>query len=130
PPEPAAAEQYREEERAGSGSVLVGYGTADTSVGRRRRRPRSTAPALPPRAAPLVISPIVRKFAREHGVDLTVITPTGAGGVITRSDVASAIAPAAASGARRRPLTSFRQAAAAALGRSRRESHEAPGRGG
>src|SRR5699024_3342408 len=116
---------YREEERAGSGSVLVGYGTADTSVGRRRRRPRSAAPALPPRAAPLVISPIVRKFAREHGVDLTGITPTGVGGVITRSDVESAIAPAAASGERRRPLTSFRKAAAAALSRSRSEIPEA-----
>jgi len=129
-PEHAAAEQYREEERAGSGSVLVGYGTAETGVGRRRRRrPRSPAPAvrpaLPPRAAPLVISPIVRKFAREHGVDLTGITPTGAGGVITRRDVESALAPAAVSGERRRPLTSFRKAAAAALSRSRSEIPEA-----
>src|SRR5699024_7501955 len=124
-PEHAAAEQYREEERAGSGSVLVGFGTADTRVGRRRRRPRSPAPALPPRAAPLVISPIVRRFAREHGVDLTGITPTGAGGAITRRDVESAIAPAAARGERRRPLTSFRKAAAAALSRSRSEIPEA-----
>src|SRR5699024_365194 len=62
---------------------------------------------------------------REHGVDLTGSTPTGVGGVITRRDVESAIAPAAASGERRRPLTSFRKAAAAALSRSRSEIPEA-----
>ncbi|MET8838375.1 biotin/lipoyl-containing protein, partial [Micromonospora sp. NPDC004540] len=31
---------YREEERAGSGNVLIGYGTGHGGSGRRRRRPR------------------------------------------------------------------------------------------
>lgn len=133
-PEHAAAEQYREEEMAGSGSVLVGYGTTGTAARTRRRRPRSSVPALrpasAPRAVPLVMSPIVRKFARDHGVDLAGIPPTGAGGVITRRDVeraiaAAPVAPSAASGERRVPLTSFRKAAAAALSRSRSEIPEA-----
>lgn len=35
----AAAQTYREEERAGSGNVLIGYGTSEPqAVGRRRRR--------------------------------------------------------------------------------------------
>jgi len=130
-PAHAAAERYREEEMAGSGSVLVGYGTADTGVRRRRRRPRSVPrPARTPQAVPLVISPIVRKLARENGLDLTGITPSGAGGVITRRDVERALAGApvatpAVSGARRVPLTNFRKASAAALSRSRSEIPEA-----
>lgn len=119
----AAAETYREEERAGSGNVLIGYGTSAHPGSGRRRRPRavrSTAPhvaAVPAvAAAPGVaaasgvaatsgsgvaatsgggpvkaISPIVRRLAREAGLDLHAIAPTGAGGVVTRSDVWAAI---------------------------------------
>ncbi len=36
--------------------------------------------------------PIVRKLAREHGIDLTALTGTGPGGRITREDVERAIA--------------------------------------
>ncbi|MEU4666092.1 biotin/lipoyl-containing protein, partial [Micromonospora chalcea] len=79
-PDPHAT--YREEERAGSGNVLIGYGTGHGGSGRRRRRPRlalapEAAPASVdpartggPAAAPLVISPIVRRLAKEHGIDL------------------------------------------------------------
>ncbi|MDI5940650.1 2-oxo acid dehydrogenase subunit E2, partial [Micromonospora sp. DH15] len=38
--EPAGHATYREEERAGSGNVLIGYGTGHGAAGRRRRRPR------------------------------------------------------------------------------------------
>ncbi|MER6594439.1 biotin/lipoyl-containing protein, partial [Micromonospora purpureochromogenes] len=38
--EPAGHATYREEERAGSGNVLIGYGTGHAGAGRRRRRPR------------------------------------------------------------------------------------------
>jgi 2-oxoisovalerate dehydrogenase E2 component (dihydrolipoyl transacylase) len=93
----AAAEAYREEERAGSGNVLIGYGTSGHPGSGRRRRPRaarSTAPvvAVARDAGPVkVISPIVRRLAREAGLDLRAIAPTGAGGVVTRSDVWTAI---------------------------------------
>jgi len=97
-----AAETYREEERAGSGNVLIGYGTSGGTVSARRRRPR-TRPAVTAAAAmhrvPLVVSPLVRRLARESGVDLATIEPTGAGGVIVRADVERALGrpvPAAA----------------------------------
>src|SRR5215203_5753955 len=39
-PAEAAAETYRQEEQAGSGNVLIGYGTPEGSGSGRRRRPR------------------------------------------------------------------------------------------
>ena len=76
------AEAYREEEQAGSGNVLVGYGTSATG-GRGRRRqpgpppphprgaPRSATPAAAGRHGGVcVISPLVRRLAREGGLDL------------------------------------------------------------
>ncbi|WP_342671946.1 biotin/lipoyl-containing protein, partial [Micromonospora rosaria] len=59
--EPAGHATYREEERAGSGNVLIGYGTGHGGVGRRRRRarlavaPEASAPTVP--AAPLSAAP-------------------------------------------------------------------------
>jgi 2-oxoisovalerate dehydrogenase E2 component (dihydrolipoyl transacylase) len=84
----AEAEAYRTEERAGSGNVLVGYGTADGPAPGRRRRPRAAAaPVAHQGAVPRVISPLVRRLARDSGVDLTAVRGTGEGGVISRADV-------------------------------------------
>ncbi|WP_144880768.1 dihydrolipoamide acetyltransferase family protein [Microbacterium paraoxydans] len=107
-------EAYRQEERAGSGNVLIGYGTsASAATGRRRRpaaprptpAPASTAPAPaapaatapespapasrePARPAPVAVrSPLVRRLARDLGLDVHAISPTGADGAITRADV-------------------------------------------
>jgi 2-oxoisovalerate dehydrogenase E2 component (dihydrolipoyl transacylase) len=149
-PEPGpdpAAEAYRTEEQAGSGNVLVGYGTSAHPVAGRRRRPRGvrpTAPAAPADSLPVrVISPIVRRLAREAGLDLRAIPPTGAGGTVTRSDVRAAIERARATsapvglpaetraaapdrpGERRIPLGGFRRAASRVLSRSRAEIPEA-----
>ncbi|MGW4680588.1 dihydrolipoamide acetyltransferase family protein [Micromonospora taraxaci] len=160
--EPAGHATYREEERAGSGNVLIGYGTGHGGVTRRRRRPRlvlapeptdvgpadaaradvgvSAAPADPRSPAALVISPIVRRLAREHGVDLGTVRGTGPGGVIRRADVEAALtAPAArlaavpdphvalapaGDGDVIVPLTGVRKAIADKLSRSRREIPE------
>ena len=62
--------------------------------------PPAAAPAAPPvGAAPerapgerVKISPVAKKLAQEHGVDITVITPTGPEGRIVREDVERAIA--------------------------------------
>src|SRR6185312_10179490 len=57
----AAAEQYREEEQAGSGNVLIGYGTPDGVAGGRRRRARvaaTTSAQAPAGAVPRVSSPL------------------------------------------------------------------------
>ena len=100
----------------GSGNVLIGYGTGSaTGKGRRRRRgsapagaseasranratrdPENTAvqeaPAGPsaPDGPVAVRSPIVRRLARELGVDVRSVAPTGADGAVTRSDVLAA----------------------------------------
>jgi 2-oxoisovalerate dehydrogenase E2 component (dihydrolipoyl transacylase) len=103
-----------------SGSILIGYGTTaappSTRRGRRRRAtPPSPAPAaaapVPPSAPASaetentpsgparvpVISPLVRKEARDAGLDLTSVTRTGPGGVVSRRDVRQAIAQRAES---------------------------------
>jgi 2-oxoisovalerate dehydrogenase E2 component (dihydrolipoyl transacylase) len=93
-----AAETYREEEKAGSGNVLIGYGTPEgQAAGRRRRRKTfasngelSAAGVSGPRV-PLVISPLVRRMARDAGVDLRQVNGSGAGGLIVRRDVEAAI---------------------------------------
>ena len=101
----------------------------------------------PPRVG--VISPLVRKEARDAGLDLTRLAGTGPAGVISREDVRRAIAgratarqeppvPAAAdrtapfgtgtvteAGVRRIPLRGARRAMADKLSRSRREIPEA-----
>lgn len=65
------------------GSVLVGYGSAG-AVTSRRRKP-AAAPAAS--AAGVVAKPPIRKLARDLGVDLSAVTPSGAGGEVTREDV-------------------------------------------
>lgn len=124
-------EAYRNEERAGTGSgsgnVLIGYGTSEgSSTGRRRRRggqraaaPVAAAPAAAPTAAateaprtgPVAVrSPIVRRLARELGVDVRAISATGTDGAVTRADVLAAAEGASA------PATAARTTAVAADG--------------
>ncbi|MEV4138358.1 dihydrolipoamide acetyltransferase family protein [Dactylosporangium sp. NPDC049742] len=132
----AAKEAYREEERAGSGNVLIGYGTTGATTTGRTRRPRANvrpaAPAFPApavRKVPLVVSPLVRNLARANGVDLRTLQGTGEGGVITRADVERATVTTAVAasvpGERRIPLSGFRRSVSAALSRSRAEIPEA-----
>lgn len=70
--------------------VLVGYGPRTGPTARRRRR---TAPPGPAPSEPTVrplAKPPVRKLARDLGVDLAAVAPSGAGGVVTRADVEAA----------------------------------------
>ncbi|WP_327296415.1 MULTISPECIES: dihydrolipoamide acetyltransferase family protein [unclassified Streptomyces] len=91
-----------------SGNVLVGYGTGG-AVAARRRRVRVTggtrpdpAPPSALRAGPVpVISPLVRRLAREHDVELRELAGSGPDGLILRSDVEQAIRTPAADGAGR-----------------------------
>jgi pyruvate dehydrogenase E2 component (dihydrolipoamide acetyltransferase) len=138
-----ARESEEPVEKAGSGHVLIGYGTPEAGSGGGRRR-RRTGPSIATastavtasknrRAVPLVVSPLVRNLARDRGVDLRQVEPTGPGGVIVRADVENAAAPAPASstepavvdGERRLPLSGFRKAVSATLSRSRAEIPEA-----
>ena len=206
----AAAQQYREEERAGSGNVLIGYGTSDTTSTRRRRvgrrrstleshgaagavlttafgerveqpeadrptlvgTPSSTAPGEAAEVRPAtehpagtaaasggsgasgaataaatspggrpggravrVISPLVRRLAAQRGLDLRTVTPSGAGGIITRADIETASTRStdgsgsgSGSGSvseERIPLTGIRKLIADKLATSRREIPDA-----
>lgn len=83
-----------------------------------------------------VISPLVRRLARQNGLDLRALTGSGREGLILRSDVEQAIVQAAeereapqpaapAAGQVRIPLRGVRGAVAEKLSRSRREIPEA-----
>jgi 2-oxoisovalerate dehydrogenase E2 component (dihydrolipoyl transacylase) len=86
----------------GRTAVLVGYGVKQTEA---KRRPRKDASAPAPAAVPAATNrssqvrtlakPPVRKLAKDLGVDLGTVTPTGEGGVVTRADVEAAAASAA-----------------------------------
>ncbi|MFC9858264.1 MULTISPECIES: dihydrolipoamide acetyltransferase family protein [unclassified Streptomyces] len=103
-----------------SGNVLVGYGTGAPAARRRRIRPErlsvtaseaapvavaavpvavSAAAAAPvaadARGPVAVVSPLVRKLARQHDLDLRELTGSGPDGLILRADVESAIRTAA-----------------------------------
>ncbi|MFG2140264.1 dihydrolipoamide acetyltransferase family protein [Streptomyces sp. NPDC048650] len=155
------------QDAAASGNVLVGYGTSAAAARRRRIRPGAgpaTGTQSPPEAPPApvpaaaaptaaapdtrtvaVISPLVRRMARENDLDLRELTGSGRDGLILRSDVeralrerepatvASAATAAvaagpvsgAAPGAERIPLKGMRGAAAEKFSRSRHEIPDA-----
>lgn len=80
-------------------ALLVGYGPQEGSGRRRRRRPGAPpaqqsaapiptqAPAAAPATERTAAKPPVRKLAKDLGVDITVVTPTGPGATVTRDDV-------------------------------------------
>lgn len=131
-----------EEERPGSGSVLIGYGTTGSTRSGRTRRPRDGTliaprrPTVPAPTGPVAVrSPIVRRLAQERGIDLRGVAPTGPGGIVTRADVEGAgsgtgsrTAPPSSSRAgvvRTEELSALRKAVSAKLSRSRAEIPEA-----
>ena len=86
-----------------SGNVLIGYGTSAARGGRRAARHAPRRPAAPvpvpdrARRGPVpVISPLVRKIARDAGLDLASVTGTGPAGLVRREDVRRALAQHAA----------------------------------
>lgn len=74
---------------APSQGVLVGYGPRDESGQgrRRRRRERGPDPARVQERAVALAKPPVRKFAKEHGVDLAQVASRNSSGIVTRADV-------------------------------------------
>ncbi|MEE1929916.1 dihydrolipoamide acetyltransferase family protein [Streptomyces sp. TRM 70351] len=144
-PEPAPGD-------SGSGNVLVGYGTSGAPRRRRRAvvpaatasapadaapasRPAPAAPAAPvardgaaPGGAPLaVISPLVRRLARERGIDLHDVTGSGPRGLILRADVEQAARTARAPGDGAAPAAPEAPAAGAAAPGAPAAGAAAPG---
>ncbi|WP_295010304.1 dihydrolipoamide acetyltransferase family protein [uncultured Microbacterium sp.] len=119
--EAVETQAHRTEERAGSGNVLIGYGTSERAGSGRRRARRTGSVGSAPTAAtsvpgaeaseepadrgapapagtpapadaatrtPVAVrSPLVRRLARDLGLDVRAIPPTGVDGAITRADV-------------------------------------------
>ncbi|MFH8808358.1 dihydrolipoamide acetyltransferase family protein [Streptomyces hygroscopicus] len=101
-----------------SGNVLVGYGTAAPAARRRRVQPSPRPPhgttAVRNGAEPIpVISPLVRRLAREHGVDLRQLRGSGPEGLILRADVERAVAATAPAPATAAPTAAAAPATAA-----------------
>ncbi|MGX9888912.1 dihydrolipoamide acetyltransferase family protein [Streptomyces sp. NPDC002276] len=119
PAAPVAAPAQEEAKPAARTPVLVGYGVSTSATKRRPRKgteipSQETSAATAAKAAvqtelnghaPTVTSPSpspsrplakppVRKLAKDLGVDLATVTPSGPDGVITREDVHAALAPA------------------------------------
>ncbi len=87
-PEPAHAPAAAAPESADSGAVLVGYGVKAGSAHRRERAEGALEPIGGTEGAyPVFAKPPVRKLARDLGIDLSTINPSGPGGLVTREDV-------------------------------------------
>lgn len=101
--------------------VLVGYGVAEDSP-RRHRRSQAPATAAVPRTGRALASPPVRFIARQRGIDLTDIVPTGRRGEVTRADIEGFLrTPDAGSPTRqedRTPIRGVRKHTAQAMVRS------------
>lgn len=119
-------------------ATLVGYGPKQRALKRRARKGDSApaealAPAVsdpaveevtapPVRPARALAKPLVRRLARDLGVDLATITPTGPKGTVSKEDVLAAVdgaAPAAAAAPTgretREPVKGVRKNMAAAM---------------
>ncbi|MBT2506607.1 2-oxo acid dehydrogenase subunit E2 [Streptomyces sp. ISL-98] len=111
-PEPAPAPSAPAEEAkpAARQPVLVGYGVSEASTKRRARKGAAASPEAAKAAAAVQVElnghgeaaavpefrplakPPVRKLAKDLGIDLATVTPTGRDGIITREDVHAAAA--------------------------------------
>ncbi|MFE7775476.1 dihydrolipoamide acetyltransferase family protein [Streptomyces sp. NPDC057445] len=106
----AAEPEVPKDKPAGRQPVLVGYGVAESST-KRRPRKGSSVPEQSQAAAAVQVElnghgtavstaprplakPPVRKLAKDLGVDLATVVPSGPDGIITREDVHAAVAPA------------------------------------
>lgn len=121
PAEAPVASAAPEKKPEGRQPVLVGYGVAASSTKRRPCKgpevpvqqasvaiqtelnghgPATTSPAAASPAATVqprpLAKPPVRKLAKDLGVDLTTVIPSGPDGIITREDVHAAAIPAEA----------------------------------
>ena len=67
------------------GQVLVSFDTA--AAGEQPPEPTGNSRAAVSADRPVPASPATRRLARELGVDLRTLTPTGSGGVVTGDDV-------------------------------------------
>jgi pyruvate dehydrogenase E2 component (dihydrolipoamide acetyltransferase) len=147
----------RDADDEGSGAVLIGYGTqarkrgpskagsgrfgarkAGAAASTATAAAKAPAPAQPAKAGPSpVVSPLVRKLARDHGFNASDLTGSGPNSLVMRADVEARIAEGAAPAKvptasvsqagtdQRIPITGLRKLVSERLSTSRREIPEA-----
>ncbi|GAA3529207.1 dihydrolipoamide acetyltransferase family protein [Nocardioides daeguensis] len=84
-------------------ATLVGYGPKQRALKRRARKSGSNPvveeaapqPSRDPRPVRALAKPLVRRLARDLGVDLTALVPTGPKGTVSKEDVLAAAGSAA-----------------------------------
>ena len=79
------------------GQVMLTFSGAEEAAPAKKEKPEKKAPEPPKavevkpeparREGPVPASPATRRLARELGVDLRVVPPTGPGGLVTAEDV-------------------------------------------
>jgi len=81
----------------GPSGETPGQGASDASTSPASAPAAPAAPAAGASSAPdrgprsQILSPLVRKLAQEHGIDLSTVSGTGTGGRITKADVMAAV---------------------------------------
>jgi 2-oxoisovalerate dehydrogenase E2 component (dihydrolipoyl transacylase) len=129
----------------GSGAVLIGYGTqarkrgpskaGSGRFGAGEKAESASEPVIAAATGPSpVVSPLVRKLAREHGFNASDLAGSGPNSLVLRADVEARIAEggaprkaatASAADDVRIPITGLRKMVAERLSTSRREIPEA-----
>ena len=88
---PTAVPVHHEEPSPASPAVLVGYGVTSFEAKRRPRSVEVLSPFGEETDAeidhPVFAKPPVRRLAKELGIDLSTVSPSGPGGVVTREDI-------------------------------------------
>lgn len=111
------------------GDVLFVVGEPDeeweeAASGKLQAASQESRPAVSQGTPAVKATPMIRKLARDHGVDLAAITGTGGSGAITRADVIAAAGeatPVADTREERVPMSRMRRTIADNLTRSWRE---------
>ena len=86
PPAPAASRARHAAPAAPAPETPAAAGSGEP----KKSAAKTSAPSAAAVASAAYVTPIVRKFAREKGIDLTTVTGTGVGGRIRKQDVEEA----------------------------------------
>jgi pyruvate dehydrogenase E2 component (dihydrolipoyllysine-residue acetyltransferase) len=101
------------------GAPTEAAGEVPAAAAQPKAPPAPAAPAEPAAAEAVRTSPLVRKLAAEHNIDLRQISGTGGGGRVTKDDILAFIERAKAAPTPATPVVSAPPAAAPAAGAGR-----------
>ncbi|WP_203137721.1 dihydrolipoamide acetyltransferase family protein [Microbacterium sp. JZ31] len=111
-------EEEPAEEEPAEESVAVLVGSVKVAGGRKPKRAARTfaqTPFVREQRQPARAFPPVRRLAKERGIDLAAVVPTGEGGVVTRADLDRAVAAPSARSSHRERVSGLRRQTAKAM---------------